>query len=51
MRQLLSLYQQFSQWMLDMAPATVNMRSLVRKSTALVWSADCEVEFTQMRRC
>ena len=47
-RQLLGLCQQFSQWMLDMASATVNMRLLLRKSTAFVWTAECQEEFTQM---
>ena len=49
-RQLLGLCQQFSQWVPDMAPATVNMRSLLRKSTAFVWTAECQEEFIQMKK-
>ena len=32
-----------------MAPAKVVMRSLLRKSTAFVWTAECQEEFTQMK--
>ena len=49
-RQLLGLCQQFSQWVPDMAPATVNMRSLLRKSTAFVWTAECQEDFIQMKK-
>ena len=45
----MGLCQQFSQWVPDMAPATVNMRSLLRKATAFVWTAECEAEFVQMK--
>ena len=45
----MGLGQQFSQWVPDMAPATVNMRSLLRKATAFVWTAECEAEFVQMK--
>ena len=32
-----------------MAPATVNMRLLLRKATAFVWTPECEIEFVQMK--
>ena len=41
--------QQFALWVPDMAPATVNMRSLLRKATAFVWTPECEIEFVQMK--
>ena len=46
-RQLLGLCQQFSLWVLDMAPATMNMRSLLRKATVFVWTPECEIEFVR----
>ena len=45
----MGLCQQFSQWVPDMAPAKVVMRSLLRKSTEFVWTAECQEEFTQMK--
>ena len=48
-RQVLGLVQQFSQWVPDIAPATVSMRSLLRNNAAFVWSPECEVEFQQMK--
>ena len=45
----MGLCQQFSIWVPDMAPATVNMRSLLRKATAFVWTPECEIEFVQMK--
>ena len=32
-----------------MAPAKVVMRSLLSKSTAFVWTAECQEEFTQLK--
>ena len=48
-RQLLGLVQQFARWVPDMAPATVNIRALLRKNTAFVWSPECEEEFVLMK--
>ena len=31
-----------------MAPATLNMRSLLRKASAFVWTPECEAEFIQI---
>ena len=42
---LLGLCQQFALWVPDMAPATVSMRSLLRKNTAFMWTPECEAEF------
>ena len=33
-----------------MAPARVNMRSLLRKSTAFVWTAERQEEFIQIKK-
>ena len=48
-RQLLGLVQQFSRWVPDMAPATVNTSALLRKNTAFVWSPECQEEFMLMK--
>ena len=32
-----------------MAPATVNLRTILRKPTAFVWTAECEAEFQQLK--
>ena len=48
-RQLLGLVQQFSRWVPDMAPAIVNLRALLRKNTAFVWSPECKEEFVLMK--
>ena len=48
-RQLLGLVQQFARWVPNMAPATVNIRALLRKNTAFVWSPECEEEFVLMK--
>ena len=45
MQQLLGLCQQFSLWVLDIAPATLKMRLLLRKTSAFVWTPECEAEF------
>ena len=45
----MGLCQQFSLWVPDMAPATVNIRSVLRKATAFVWTAECDIEFVQMK--
>ena len=48
-RQLLGLAQQFAIWVPDMAPATISLRSLLRKATAFVWTSECESEFQQLK--
>ena len=48
-RQLMGLVQQFSQWVPDMAPATVSMRALLRNNTAFMWTPECEAEFELMK--
>ena len=32
-----------------MAPATLSLRSLLRKATAIMWTSECESEFQQMK--
>ena len=32
-----------------MAPATVSLRSLLRKATAFVWTPECKAQFQQMK--
>ena len=48
-RQLLGLCQQFALWVPDMAPATINLRAILKKSSAFVWSPECEAEFEQIK--
>lgn len=48
-RQLLGLAQQFAVWVPDMAPATVNLRSILKKATAFVWTPECEAEYQQIK--
>ena len=46
---MLGLCQQFAIWVPDMAPATLSLRSLLRKATAIMWTSECELEFQQMK--
>ena len=47
-RQLLGLVQQFSQWVPDLSPATVSIRSLLRDNTSFMWTPECQAEFEQI---